>query len=448
MDRRHFISKKNKKLFNTDKKINGLLSHQERSVRSAIHLAARAETWLLPSECGLLESEGLDETIDQEEIVQGIGLGASELSLDLKLPGMGPYCLDLPADGSRLVIGGERGHFAEFRLRRLHLSLDTQVKEIIRDIKFLIPQRYVAVAQKKYTYIYDNQGTEIHCLKDHLSAHKLEFLPHHMLLASVGKGGVLSYQDVSTGLNVARHITYGGTCDVMCQNPWNAVLYLGHNNGTVSMWTPNINTPVVKMICHNGPIRSIASDPTGHFMVTTGIDCLVKLWDIRNLQPVQQLLTKNVIQCTDISQKGLLALAIANTVQIWKDPFTKNMQSPYMNHTLPRGLIRDVAFCPYEDIILVGHSEGISSIITPGSGEPNIDSYVANPLLKKKNKKESEFKKILDKLQPDTILLDPTAFGCVRNDSKKGKHAKLVPKANLACSTSTFRNLNQHASII
>lgn len=58
----------------------------------------------------------------------------------------------------------------------------------------------------------------------------------------------------------------------MRQNPWNAVLCLGHGNGTVTMWTPNITTPVVRMLCHNGPVRSLAVDSQGRHMVTTGAD--------------------------------------------------------------------------------------------------------------------------------------------------------------------------------
>ncbi len=41
-----------------------------------------------------------------------------------------------------------------------------------------------------------------------------------------------------------------GTCDAMRQNPWNGVMQLGHANGVVSMWTPNVTTAVVKMLCH------------------------------------------------------------------------------------------------------------------------------------------------------------------------------------------------------
>ena len=52
---------------------------------------------------------------------------------------------------------------------------------------------------------------------------------------------------------MAQHRTRMGTCDVLRQNPWNAVVHLGHSNGVVSMWTPNMSTPVVKMLCHKVP---------------------------------------------------------------------------------------------------------------------------------------------------------------------------------------------------
>lgn len=70
-------------------------------------------------------------------------------------------------------------------------------------------------------------------------------------------------------------------------------------------------------------------------------------------------------------------------------------------------------FCPYEDILGVGTAGGVSSLLVPGAGEPNFDSFVANPYQAKKERQEQEVVQLLDKLQPDTIMLDPEQIGKV-----------------------------------
>jgi U3 small nucleolar RNA-associated protein 7 len=42
-----------------------------------------------------------------------------------------------------------------------------------------------------------------------------------------------------------------------------------------------MTTPLVKMLCHEGPVRSIACDKLGQYMATSGNDGHVKVWDLR-----------------------------------------------------------------------------------------------------------------------------------------------------------------------
>ena len=82
-----------------------------------------------------------------------------------------------------------------------------------------------------------------------------------------------------------------------------------------------------------------------------------------------------------------------------------------MSHTVINGVLEDIAFCPYEDVMGIGHSAGLATILVPGAGEPNFDSYVANPFQSRRERQEQEVHMLLDKLQPDTIVLDPDSIG-------------------------------------
>ena len=42
-----------------------------------------------------------------------------------------------------------------------------------------------------------------------------------------------------------------------------ALLFTSLLLGTVTMWSPNMSSAVVKMLCHKRPVTSIAIDPSG-----------------------------------------------------------------------------------------------------------------------------------------------------------------------------------------
>ncbi|XP_057820699.1 probable U3 small nucleolar RNA-associated protein 7 [Cryptomeria japonica] len=408
-----------------DKKLKGQLAAKEALYGKSARNAAKVEQWLLPSEGGYLEAEGIERTSNfrQENIVREVDLLSSRKAFDLKLPGFGPYAVDYTLSGRHMVIAGRKGHISMMEWKNFQLTMELQVRETVHDVKFLHNELFFATAQKKYVYIYDKNGTEIHCLKEHREPLRLEFLSKHFLLASISKSGVLRYQDTSTGNLIATHRTRLGRCVAMRMNPYNAVLGLGHNNGTVTMWSPNMGTPLVSTLCHHGPVTALAFDLQGHQMVTAGNDGRLRIWDLRKFSPLHSYSCH--AKSVDISQRGLLAVGCGSLIEIWKDALITKQNKPYLRHRLANGSqVQDIGFCPYEDVLAIGHATGISSILVPGSGEPNFDTFVANPFETVKQRREKEVHSLLDKLQPEMIMLDPESIGAVQHTQTENMKIK------------------------
>ncbi|KAF5182753.1 Small nucleolar ribonucleoprotein complex subunit [Thalictrum thalictroides] len=322
-----------------------------------------------------------------------------------------------------MVVAGRKGHVALIDMMNMDLIKEFQVREAVRDVVFLHNELFFAAAQKKYPYIYNRDGTELHCLKEHGAVLKLQFLRNHFLLASINKFGQLHYQDVTMGGMVANYRTGLGRCDVMQVNPFNAVVGLGHSCGKVTMWRPTSAAPLIKMFCHHGPVSAMAFHPGGHLMATAGMERKIKLWDIRKFEVLHTY--SGHAKTLQFSQKGLLAIGSGSRVQIWKDTAGNQDYSRYMSHSMVKGYqIGKVNFQPYEDVLALGHSQGISAILVPGSGEPNFDTWVANPFETPKQRREKEIHSLLDKLPPETIMLDPTQIGTLRPPRAKEQVTK------------------------
>jgi len=188
---------------------------------------------------------------------------------------------------------------------------------------------------------------------------------------------------------------------------------------------------VVKMLCHNGNVCDLAIDRAGTEMVTTGIDGQIKVWDVRTYKEINTYNLAKTAKSIDISQRGVLSVSSGSLVQVWKRNFSEKFGEPYMSHHVPNGsAIRNMRFCPYEDLLGIGHDYGFSQIIIPGAGEPNIDTFEGNPFETKKQRRETTVVRLLEKIPPDMIALDPTRVGTImaQNEKKVAEKAKEQPE--------------------
>ena len=401
----------------SDKKVKAALKETQNLAEEAARAAAKHERWLANEEPGVLEADEGEKTYQyqQRDIVNNVDMNAAKKAFDLDVPGTGRYYVDYSRNGRELLLGSSEGALTMMEWGKQRLISETDARETIRDVTFLHNEQFYAAAQDRYTYIYDKRSAEVHCLDEHMHVNKLTFLPKHFLLCSIGNQGILRWQDTTYGKIVAQYRTKLGECHAMTQSDYNAVVHCGHKNGTVTLWSPNQGTPLVKMLCHHGAVKGVAIDRTGKYMVTSGADAQVKVWDLRTYQQVHAYYSAQPSEHLQISQRGMLAVGWGSTVQIWKDALAVKQNSPYMKHQFSHGQkINSIKFCPYDDILGVGHSRGFSSLIIPGAGEPNFDSYVANPFETKNQRRENEVARLLDKLPSETIQLDPDAIGKVR----------------------------------
>ncbi|KAG9311189.1 WD40-repeat-containing domain protein [Chiua virens] len=411
-----------------DLKLRAHLNSQAAHAARTKSLLQDAEL-LLTGDAGLIQAEnGMEKTwrVSQDEIVRGAGQEAAKGRQEWKLDG-GPYRSRYSRNGRHLAIVGNTGHVATFDWQTGTIHAELQLQETCRDITFLQDQSYFAVAQKKYVFIYDRNGVELHRLKSHVEPTRLEFLPYHWLLASVGNPGYLKYQDTSTGAVIAEHRTKAGACRTMAQNRHNAVIHLGHQNGVVSLWMPNLPHPAVQLLAHLGPVIGLSVDPSsgGRYMASSGADGTVKIWDCRNWKGVvREWTTRGGGAELEWSAKGALAVTTGGSVNIYtkpsiQTPFAAKAAPPlYLTHSIPHRPLTSVRFCPFQDILTIGHNAGLSSILVPGSGEPNFDSNEADPFEDKRRRQEREVRGLMDKIQPDMIALDPDFIGSLAPPTK------------------------------
>jgi len=408
-----------------DKKLKAEIKTTERS-KNEYFKTLRQNDLLLKESGGYIEAEEGEDLLRlrQKDLLPLVPIQNVNRAFDLDLI-YGDYSIDYTRNGNFVAMAGSKGHIAVLDWKKKNLKTEFNVKDKIRDVKFLTNENMIAVAQKKYAYIYDGLGTELHRLKFHAEPLHLEYLPYHYLLVTLGKEGTLRYQDISTGEVVASHKTKVRESQVMIQNTYNGIILVGDNRGQATMWCPNTSTAVVQMLCHKGSVNAMGVDVSGKYMVTAGSDGQMKVWDVRTFKPVHEYWNPTPAKNISISQKGLLAVGWGSQIQVWKDWHAEKQKKPYLKYdTYNNKLLTDLQFTGYEDYLGVGLYDGFSSVLVPGSGEANFDSYEVNVFQSKNQRREDEVSKLLDKLPADSITLDPAIIGTIDKASRDVKESE------------------------
>lgn len=390
---------------------------RERDFNSAVKRQMAAYALINPTaESGGIEIEDVeheDTRLRQQELVKSVDVGTKKKLFDFELK-VGPFVMNPTRNGRHVVIGSRGGQLSVIDRTTMNPMCDFTVDENVLDVTFLHNYTMFAAAQRKQTYIYDSiSGAEVHCLKDQAKVTHLDYLPFHFLLVSWAESGIIRYLDTSTGQQVARHFSKLGPCHSMRQNVASSVVHVGHSDGCVSLWTPAMAEPVMKIRAHYGPVSAIACHDQMH-MVTGGGEGKWKIWDLRRADtPVSAYSYKGAPPSSiDVSQSGMIGIGNGVRVTVYpSEAFKQKVSAPYLTHSVPQG-VNTVRFCPFEDLMLLGRNTGIGSILVPGAGSGEFDSFTNNPFETSNQRREGEVRALMEKLRPDMITL-PSAVGAI-----------------------------------
>ena len=394
----------------TDAKSIAMKNEQSRAITRNAEAISNSEmlTAYNKAQTGRLKVEYAFERshrISQRDLALNADASTAKKQFDLKLPVLGPYTCDFSPNGAALLLSGYKGHIAAMRWRNHSLQCEFQINEHCSAVHYLHDEQLFAVAQSKYTYIYGNDGTEVHQLRDMANISALEFLPQHFLLLGGGRSGMLSWLDVSTGKLIAlRRSRLGEICELKRDFSTN-VAAAAHECGQVTLWSPQCSYPLLKLAAHRSRVVDLSYDISGTYLVTMGTDGYTRIWDMRMMRVQNQIYTPHGT-AIDVSHTNHLGLSYTSRVEVWNEPFKSSpSKKPMLAHNFEKSYLhpRTVKFCPFEDVLGVGHNYGFSSLLVPGAGCPEPDFFSANPYETPKQMRSRPVQQLLDKLSPDTI---------------------------------------------
>lgn len=410
-----------------DLDINNLRWQEENRKRQLLSLAENDITRDIRIQRGieLEDSDYFTSTTEmtQKDLLENSDINTKAKVFNLALPsGPSGYIICYNTSGRHMLITKRSGFIASLEWRSFNKVFEMKSMYNIQGTAWMMDDTMEAVTGNDGTVVFNDKGEQIHYMKEFKKFDFIQYLPYHFTLVIASSKGIVSYKDISIGdkeISIQmKPIT------AMCQNPYNGIIILGHADGQISMVTPRDKSmePVVSMLCHKSPIIRVAVDITGTYMVTSSKEGITKVWEIK--KSFKEICKYKSPTCSflTISQTGMLALGIRNQILIWRQVSQVSKNNIYLINTIPgKALITSLAFCPYEDILGYGTTNGVGQILVPGSGMADFDTRTANPYSKDRTVSKLNVDMLLEKIPLDMICLDPDSIGT--SGIKQKEHA-------------------------
>jgi len=105
---------------------------------------------------------------------------------------------------------------------------------------------------------------------------------------------------------------------VLTQNQSNAIIVGGNSRGLITMWSPNVQKPLIEMFAHKGPILGISINSNGNYMATSGLDNKLRIWDLRKNYNELAVYSGPLVHYSHVafSQRNFLAVNSGNNLQV------------------------------------------------------------------------------------------------------------------------------------
>jgi U3 small nucleolar RNA-associated protein 7 len=184
------------------------------------------------------------------------------------------------------------------------------------------------------------------------------------------------------------------------KNPFSYVVGAASPKGIVSIFSPNSQEPLLKILAHNGVVNSIDFSRDGNYMLTCGSDSQFKVFDIRkSFAELYSYYTPKEGTNVRFSQTGIAAVSCGSSLVFWKDCYLSKQKSPFFKHeNIQRKHITATSFVPYEDFMGVCYNGQFESIFVPSSGAQDYDTFEDNLNPERRQNREMIVQKLLDKV--------------------------------------------------